>query len=389
MWLFKSRKIFKLAGYDVWADATWLIIPAILNWIWGAYYFPFRYPGLEAAAYNLMAIGAVIGFFISLIMHELGHALIASHYHINIVRIRLFLFGGVAEIHDDPATARQDFFVTAAGPVMSGLMAVLFWILARIYTYTSAAPAAAVVYTLDFLSYLNFLLVIVNLIPVFPLDGGHIVRALLWQVSGSLTKATRQICGVAKYFAYPLMGYAIYEIAWHDNPVYYSHITTGIWTLFISLFMVKASKHAVLQTENRVLLSRQSLESFLCNDRTPLAPDSTLEDAMKNRFQTERKTSFPVISEDRLVGILTLSDLALATKAQKPPQTPVARIMTGIDSKNTLDLGTRPDDVLKHLYRNRLREAYITSEDIFFQGIVEAKAMDDYLAVARAFDEIT
>jgi len=196
-------KIVTLAGFTVWIDASWLILAALLTWTLALGVFPTLVPHLSRAAYWWMGVGGAIGLFISIVLHELSHALVGRRYDMPIAGITLFIFGGVAELHHEPTSAKAEFLMAVAGPISSIVLGTIVIAIAIVGEGTLPRPVIGVI---DYIGQLNWILAIFNLVPGFPLDGGRILRAALWGWKKDF--ATRIAAGTGQFF-----GLALYS-AW-------------------------------------------------------------------------------------------------------------------------------------------------------------------------------
>ncbi|WP_164934777.1 site-2 protease family protein [Bradyrhizobium zhanjiangense] len=185
-------KILTLAGFTIWIDISWLILAALLIWTLALGEFPRTVPNLSAATYWWMGFAGTIGLFISIILHELSHALIARRYDMPIAGITLFIFGGVAELNKEPSSAKAEFLMAIGGPIASMVLGTILLLIAAASEKT-VSPAAFGV--LDYLGGLNWILALFNLIPAFPLDGGRVLRAGLWGWMNDFGRATRIAAG--------------------------------------------------------------------------------------------------------------------------------------------------------------------------------------------------
>jgi Zn-dependent protease len=187
-------RIMRLMGVDIRLDITWVILFLLVTWSLSRGVFPVRYGQLRPEDYWWMGITAALGLFASLLLHELCHAAVARTYGIPIRGITLFIFGGVAEMDDEPKSAKAEFLMAGAGPLCSVLLGVVLALVASLGTQVRWPET--VIGVLSYLAWINFLVAGFNLLPGFPLDGGRILRAALWQIKGDLRWATRIAAGL-------------------------------------------------------------------------------------------------------------------------------------------------------------------------------------------------
>jgi Zn-dependent protease len=187
--MFKHRiTLFKLLGFEVRVDATWLFIAVLITWFLAVGYFPYKYRGLPSGAYWGMGIASGLGLFLSIVVHEFSHSLVARRYGLQMKGITLFIFGGVAEMGEEPRNAKTEFWMAIAGPITSILIGGVCHLVYRAGGRAWSTPVAGVI---AYLAWINWLLAAFNLIPAFPLDGGRVLRSALWRWKGNLGRSTR------------------------------------------------------------------------------------------------------------------------------------------------------------------------------------------------------
>ncbi len=228
--MFGGAKLFefKLLGFDISLDSSWLIIAALITWSLATRYFPAYLPNYLPVFYWILGAIGAFGFFVSILLHEMGHSVVARNYGIPILGISLYVFGGVAQMQKNPANPKQEFMVAAAGPFVSILLGFLFLGLAGIIKASGLSHELFVV--LRYLMMINFVLAIFNLIPAFPLDGGRILRAGLWKLFGDFGRATIWAANAGIGFSFLLMAVGLWDL-WQGQYI------SGIWLFFIASFL--------------------------------------------------------------------------------------------------------------------------------------------------------
>lgn len=238
--------IARVFGIDIRIDAGCIAVSILVAWTLATGLFPQRYLGLSTATLWMMGIAGSLGLFVSIVLHELGHAIVARRRGIGIDGITLFIFGGVAEMEDEPRTPRAELDMAAAGPLMSVLLAVFFYALALTRNLIPwPTPVLALV---EYLAVMNAILAVFNLVPAFPLDGGRILRAILWRKTQSLPEATRVATRCSAVFAYLFMALGVVDASRGE-------IASAIWWAMIGIFV-----RVVAETSYRQLLARFAVE---------------------------------------------------------------------------------------------------------------------------------
>src|SRR3989337_386187 len=226
----------RILGIPISLDPSWFLIFILLTWTLASSYFPTEFRNWSAAQYWIIGAITAILFFVSVLLHELGHSVVALRYKIPVRRITLFVFGGVAQIGAEPPSALSEFWIAIAGPVVSFALAASFYLLEL--AFAGLAPLFALA---KFLAFINGTLGVFNLIPAFPLDGGRVFRAIVWGITNNLLRATRIASAAGQIFAFLMIFYGIF-LAFNDN------IIGGIWLVFIGWFLNNAAEQSYRQT---------------------------------------------------------------------------------------------------------------------------------------------
>ena len=203
----KSIRVFRINGIPIGIHPSWFVIFAFLTWSLANGYFANQDASLSFSGIWALGLVTSLMFFVSVLAHELGHAFVALRSNIPVKSISLFFLGGVAEIEREPSTPGEEFRIAIAGPMVSLALALVFNSLSQIsgsYSYIGAA--------LDYLGRVNLLLGLFNLIPGFPMDGGRILRAAVWKVTGDLYRATRTASFTGQLVAFGFIGYGVFSI---------------------------------------------------------------------------------------------------------------------------------------------------------------------------------
>ena len=292
--------LFKLAGVQIAIDYSWLIIFALVLWSLSAGYFPALHPGATHAEYWIVGLVATVLFFASIVTHELSHAVVANRLGQPIERISLFIFGGMAHLGHEPTSARDELKIAAAGPITSFVLGAFFLAIPRVFGLDESPSMWALVF--HYLGFINFALGLFNLLPGFPLDGGRILRAVLWQRSGDFRQATASASKWGRGIAYGLIFLGALEI-------FSGSLIGGIWMILIALFL-KGAASASYQS----LVMEQVLGSLRVNDlmvREPITIDAgtTVADVINDHFMRHGHGGYPVMRDNTAVGLISLAQI--------------------------------------------------------------------------------
>ncbi len=286
--MFPARfRLFSLLGFRVSIDISWFFLAFYLVLSLTTRYFPSVLPHQDTKTYVMMGIAGAAGLFLSIILHELAHAVMARQFGLPIGGITLFIFGGVAELRQEPKTPRSEFWVAIVGPIASVMIAAACYVAG-----TGARDAAlpAVTGVLGFLALTNTVLALFNLAPAFPLDGGRILRSILWWRTGNLRRATRIASMFGSIFGAFLVVTGLVQIA-NGNTL------AGTWQLLIGIFLAAAASQARNQTNAAENLKGVSVADLM--DRSPLSvgPDITVEALVKD-FIYRLNRKFIIVAEE-------------------------------------------------------------------------------------------
>jgi Zn-dependent protease/CBS domain-containing protein len=297
-----------MLGIPISVDASWLIILALLTLSFAAgfpsvlqEYFPGTASSLSVYDYWGMGLVTALTYFGCIVLHELGHAVVARGRGMSIRGITLFLFGGVAELGDEPPSAATEFLMAIAGPVVSVLLALAFWALA-VAGYHAGWPRPIVI-VLGYLGVINGLVLMFNLVPAFPLDGGRVLRSILWGVTGNLRRATYWASSAGQAFAWLL-------IAWGILQFFAGNWLGGIWAALIGMFLNTAAQSGYQQIVIRAALQGEPVRRFMNLQPVVVPPTLDLRHWVEDYVYRLHHKAFPVASNGRLDGFITTKALA-------------------------------------------------------------------------------
>lgn len=378
MLLSRRVTLFRLFGFPIQVDASWLLLAVLVIWSLAIGLFPALVPGLEPATYWWMAVVGLFGLAASIVLHELAHSLVARRYDMPIRSITLFIFGGVAEMEGEPPSARAEFWVAIAGPVMSLLVAVGFLLLASAaggltgpdFRDPAALPPLAIV--LSYLAFINMVLAVFNMVPAFPLDGGRVLRAILWGVRGDILWATRIAAAAGSFFAFLLMAFALVNLI-GGNPI------GGVWYFILGLFLHMAAQGQVHYQITQIELSGIPVERLMRREVVAVPPDLPVERLIADYFFRHFYKSFPVMRDGRLLGVV---DADAVKQIEDPAVVRVADIMrpAGEDSIVAPDTDSAPALVtMQRTGRTRL----LVVDRGRLVGVLSLRDLMSYLALRQ------
>ncbi len=303
----KRWRMFSILGIPVSVDLSWLLILALLTLSFAEGfptilhdYFPGDTRHLAPADYWIMGLITALAFFTCIVLHEFGHALVARSHGMPINGITLFLFGGVSELGGEPTSAWNEFIMAVAGPLVSAVLAIVFWIVASV-GYQGGWPHPVVI-VLGYLAAINAIVLVFNMVPAFPLDGGRVLRSILWGATGNVRRATRWAAAAGQAFAFLLIVWGVLQFFSHNW-------VAGIWSALIGMFLNSAAKSSYQQVLIREALQGEPVRRFMNPDPIVVSPSLDLLHWVDDFVYRYHHRAFPVVSNGRLEGIVVTQAL--------------------------------------------------------------------------------
>ncbi len=328
--MFKNRvSLFRLFGFEVYVDPSWVILAVLITVSLAMGYFPNYMKGFSDATYWWMGLAGALGLFFSIVFHELMHSLVARRYGLPIKGITLFIFGGVAEMHEEPPSSKAEFMMAVAGPLSSILLSILFY--AAFMALKMSGFPEPVSGILFYLSFINGLLAIFNLIPGFPLDGGRVLRSVLWSWKGDLRWATDIASRIGS-------GFGVFLVALGVLNVLGGNFIGGMWWFLIGMFLRGASNASYQQVLIKEILGDEPVSRFMNPDPLTVPPTLSVEELVEDYIYRHHYKMFPVIDGGRVLGCVSTSDVKDVPRSEWKNRT-VLEISKECSPENTIGPG--------------------------------------------------
>ena len=372
----KRITLFKLLGFEVRIDLSWIVIAVLIAWSLSTGLFPFYYKNLSTETYWAMGIIAAVGLFISIIVHEFSHSLVARHYGMPMKGITLFIFGGVSEMEEEPPSPKVELLMAGVGPLSSIAIAVFFyWISLLGKTIGWGEPINGVV---EYLAVINALLAGFNLLPAFPLDGGRVLRAALWHWKRNVRWATRVSSQVGSGFGILLIVLGIFN-------VFRGNFIGGMWWFLIGMFLRGAAKMSYRQLMTREALEGEKVQRFMNPNPVTVAPTTTIEEFVEDYVYKYHFKMFPVANSGRAIACITTKQVKEVPREQWRDVT-----VSELALECTPDTTVKPDDDAIRaisLMRRTGGSRLVVIEDDRLVGVVSLKDMLHFLSLKVDLDE--
>src|SRR5438477_6139799 len=310
-----SLRIFRIAGIDIYINVSWVIILVFLTYALATGEFPAFFPGYSSSTYYLLGFISALLLFVSVLLHELAHSLVARARGLTVNSIVLFIFGGVSNIEQEPQTPGVEFSMAFVGPLVSLLIGVVcygLWLLVR-GTHSLIVPI------LSYLALMNIILGIFNLIPGFPLDGGRVLRSIIWKATGNFQTATNITTFVGQAFAYLI-------ILWGILLFFAGNVFNGLIIIFTGWFLLTSAQSARSQSVLETAFRGVTVNQIMNTNVMTVPANISLQKLVDEYFLPQGLRSAFVMQGDQLAGLITLSDIRHVPREQWG-QTPVGHAM--------------------------------------------------------------
>ncbi len=292
-----SIHVGSIAGMRIEINYGWLIILVLATISLAAGWFPAAIPGLDPGVYYILGFSAAILLFVSVLAHELAHILVAHACGLPVRSVTLFIFGGVSDLENEPHSAGTEFLVAAIGPVISLIIGTASWLLAFLMSGYSALPAAILTY----IGLANVLLGLLNLMPGFPLDGGRVLRSIIWRVTGDLRRSTHWTARLGQIIA-------LLVIFWGIVEVLRGNLFSGVWLGFIGWSVLTAARSADSSLALGKLLRNARVADAMRPVTLSASPSMSLRELVEVLLPPGVRTA-PVVQREQVIGLITLADV--------------------------------------------------------------------------------
>lgn len=373
--MFRGVRVARLFGIEIIIDQSWLLISFLMSWSFSNVFSDLiRRPRLSDGAYLAMGIAAMLLFFASLIAHELGHSLVAQRKGIQVASITLFIFGGVARIRKEPDSPGDEFQIAIAGPIVSVVLGGVFLGLGFLLGTLGERLVGSI---LMFVGAANLTVAAFNMFPGFPLDGGRILRAAVWRVTGDVVKATKAASVGGQVIAWILIGLGVFTMIVDGD------LFRGVWLILIGLFLFNAASSGYQQLLLRRSLRGLTVADLMSADPVSIPGNTRVDESIDSYFLRHRHTAFPVLGfGGQVEGIVTLQHVKDTPREQWPELT-IRQVMTPLAPETS----ARPDEplamIFDRLQRNPLGR-FVVVDDGNLRGILSASDLARHFRIRAA-----
>lgn len=372
----RTFKLFTVWGFTVGIDASWFIIAILVAWSLASGLFPFQFPGLATETYWAMGIIGAVTLFACIVAHELAHAKAAQRFGLSIRGITLFIFGGVAEMTEEPPTARSEFVVAIAGPLASialGLVFAGFTVLGNQLVWPTS-----VVGVLQYLAFINFIVVLFNMVPAFPLDGGRVLRSALWKWKNNLRWATRVTSAIGSGFGFLLIALGVLSFLG-------GNFIGGMWWFLIGMFLRNAASMSYRQLLVRQVLEGEPVMRFMHAEPDTVDRNTSISELVEDHIYRQHHKMYPVVENGYVVGCVSTRQVREVPREEWSTRT-VGEVMEQCSSENTV---VPKADAMRTLSRMNQtgRSRLLVVENNELRGVITLKDLTRFIALKLDMEE--
>lgn len=365
-----SFVIGKIKGIQIEIHASWLIVFGLVSFVLATNYFPQNHPDFDPSLRWFLASLMALLLFVSVLLHELSHSVVSIREGIEVKKISLFIFGGLAQMEGEPDNPTKELKIAIAGPAMSVMLFLIFTILANVLSLLGASEIVLI--PISYIGTVNLILAIFNLVPAFPLDGGRVLRALIWHYKGNLQLATKIASSFGGFFGYFLMFLGIF---W----VFSGAFLSGIWFVFIGWFINQASQSSYQHTVMSDIFNKIPVREFMTSNVVVVDYYISIQDLVDNYFYKYKFTSFPVRKNEEIIGIVNINNIRNIPK-DIWHQTTVEKATTPLEENLVISSDNTVANAMKKLFVNGIGRILVMDGSKLL-GIVSKTDILNYIRI--------
>lgn len=359
-------KLGRIGGIEIGLHYSWLIIAILIAFSLSAHFHSVD-PGWSLTIIWSAAIVTAVLFFVTLLLHELAHSLVAKAWGLRVKAITLFALGGISQIESESPDAKAEFTIAIVGPLTSAVIGFVCMGLARVSGWTpQSAPHTPVLAVLLWLSYINFALAVFNMVPGYPLDGGRVLRSVIWWITGKQQKATRAAARIGQIVAFLFILYGLYEF-------FFVASFGGLWIAFIGWFLLDAARSSYVQVEIMADLRGRRVADIMERDCSTVGGQVSLRDFVDHYLLHSAGRCFSVVQNGNFAGLVTPGEIRKISK-DKWISTSLQSVMRPLSQLRVVPSDMSAVDALELMAKEHLNQMIVLSngklQGIFSRGQV-------------------
>jgi len=368
-----SWRIGRIAGIDINVDSSWFIIYFLLTWMLATSYFPQSLPSYRGVFYWVISLLTSLLVFASVLIHELAHSLVAIKQGDVVRSITLFILGGVAQITEEPKDPISEFVMAIAGPLVSFFLGSFFFMLSLLLLGVNDPLFVMISY----LGLINIVLGAFNLLPGFPMDGGRVLRSIVWKITGDLRKATQVASFSGRAFSFLLISIGIFEILQGS--------LSGLWLVFIGWFLHNAAVKGYQQVLMRIRLNNVTAEDLMVENLKTVPGHVTVQELVDVHILKKKERVFIVVDDEKMEGIVCLEDVKTIPR-NKWKSTDVNEIMIPREEMEIVSSDTDGERILAKLMSRNIRQVFVMDGNSV-RGVISRDDIQRYMQLRSELDK--
>ncbi|MDD2234463.1 MAG: site-2 protease family protein [Desulfitobacteriaceae bacterium] len=371
-----SFSIGRIKGIQLEINLSWFIVFALVIFSLATGYFPQNYPDWDPVLKWILSGIIALLLFISVLLHELSHSLVSISLGIDVRKISLFIFGGIAQMEKEPDEPVKELKIAVAGPATSILLYILFILLANISA--ALGSSEVIIVLLTYVASVNLVLAIFNLVPAFPLDGGRVLRAIIWYLSGNLQNATRIASSMGSIFGYFLIFIGIFGVL---SGIFIS----GIWFIFIGWFIIQASQSSYQNMVMTDIFNKIHVSEFMTDKVMTVNYYISVRELVDSYFYKYRFASFPVTRDGEVIGVVNRESIKELNK-ESWDQTTVGSVTDSLNDNLVVAPYESVSEAMKKLFSNEIGRVLVMDRGNL-TGIVSRTDILNYIRIHSQFNQ--
>jgi Zn-dependent protease/CBS domain-containing protein len=361
----------RILGIPIGLDYSWFLIFALLTWSLAVSYFPQEFHDWPPMMYWTMGAITAVMLFASVLLHELGHSVVALQFKVPVRSITLFIFGGVAQIGTEPPSALAEFLIAIAGPIVSFVLGALFTFIKPLVAGIEPVWGLA-----EYLAWINLALALFNLIPGFPLDGGRVFRAIVWAVTKNMRRATLIAANVGRFFGFLFIFVGVWQM-------FGGNFGGGLWIAFIGWFLDNAASMQIQQVTFQGALAGHTVAQAMSGLCTAVPADLTLQQLVDDHILGGGRRCFLVTRGEDTVGLMTLHRIKEVPRTEWSGTT-AAQVMVPLEKLKRLTPETEVWSALQQMDRDGVNQLPVMNDS----RIVGMLSREDVISFLRTLQEL-
>ena len=363
-------RLGRIFGIDIDLDYSWFLVFGLLTWVLAVNYYPAEFKNASPGEYWLLGALTAVMLFVSVLLHELGHSVVAKRFGIPVPRITLFVFGGVSQISSEPTKAATEFWIAIAGPAVSFALGAIFWELRPVFA--SVPPLLALT---KYMGLMNLGLGAFNLIPAFPLDGGRVFRAIVWAISGNFHRATAVAVFTGRFFGFLLIFLGVWQVL-------EGSFLNGMWIAFIGWYLESAATSQLQGQMVKDLLAGHKVSEMMSRDCVPISGDLTLQELVEKHVLASGHRCFVVTRGNETIGLITLSEIKKVPRSSWST-TNVTQVVIPTDKLTSTPANAAAWTTIENMERNGINQLPVVDRGRVI-GVFSRDDLVHYLGVLQS-----